>query len=119
MSARWLGLDVVAVLAFVAIGRDTHQRGNTLGGLVATATPFLIGVAAGWMVTRAWDNPAALRTGFGIAMTTVAVGMVLRRLVFDDGIAVTFVAVATAFLTLFIAGWRLLPIGYRRIAAKH
>lgn len=116
MTRYLLGLDLVAVLGFVVIGRENHERGLTLGGILATAAPFLIGVAAGWLTTRAWRRPLAISTGIGIVVTTVVVGMLLRRVVFDDGTAVTFVAVAAAVLTLFIVGWRLLPHAYNRYA---
>jgi hypothetical protein len=107
VSRRWLlGLDVATVLLFVAIGRDTHDRDNTALGLVETAAPFLIAVALGWLVTRAWRSPASLPVGVGVWVTTVAGGMVLRRAVFGDGTAVAFVLVATAFLGVFILGWR-------------
>lgn len=117
MKARWLGLDVAAVLAFVAIGRDNHESGNTLAGLLETAAPFLMGLLAGWLVTRAWRNPGDLRTGMGAALTAVAVGMILRRFAFGDGTEATFIIVAAAFLTLMICGWRLVPLGYRRVAS--
>jgi hypothetical protein len=42
-------------------------------------------------------------------------GMLLRHFVFEDGTAVDFVLVATAFLTLFLVGWRLLA---RRLVAN-
>jgi hypothetical protein len=101
-----LGFDDASVVAFVAIGRDTHDEGNTLGGLVETAAPFLIGAAAGWLVTRAWRHPTSLPTGVGVAATTVVVGMLTRRFVFDAGTAASFIVVASIFLGLSMVGWR-------------
>ena len=39
-------------------------------------------------------------------LTTVVVGVALRRTVFDRGIAPSFVIVATIVLGLFLLGWR-------------
>lgn len=102
-----LGLDVVAVVAFVATGRDTHDRESTLAGLAETAAPFLIALAAGWLVARAWRSPASLQSGAIVWAVTLAGGMVMRRLVFGDGTAAAFVLVAAAFLAAFLLGWRM------------
>jgi Protein of unknown function (DUF3054) len=102
------GLDLCCVAAFVVIGRASHAEGETLAGLARTSWPFLAGLAAGWLATRAWRRPGALvRSGVGVWLATVALGMVLR-VVSGQGIAVAFVFVALAFLGLFMLGWRLL-----------
>lgn len=100
-------LDPAAILVFVAIGRDTHDEAPGLAGLATTAAPFLIAMAAGWVLMRAWRDPASVRTGTGVWATTVAGGMLVRRLAFGDGTAVAFVVVAAVFLGLFLLGWRL------------
>jgi hypothetical protein len=101
-----LFVDVAAIAAFVAIGRDTHDRADTLQGFVETAAPFLIAVAAGWLAARAWRDPVSVRVGVVVWAVTVVLGIVLRRAVFGDGIAAAFILVASAFLALFIVGWR-------------
>jgi FtsH-binding integral membrane protein len=101
-------LDVCCVLVFVVIGRASHTEGETLAGIVSTGWPFLCGLAAGWVVSRAWRYPFALRpAGLPVWLVTVALGMVLR-VVSGQGIAAAFVVVALAFLGLFLLGWRLL-----------
>ena len=106
---RWLlGIDVVVVLLFVVLGRETHDEGNALTATLETAAPFLIALAAGWLVTRAWRHPLDLKAGLGVLAVTIVGGMLLRRLVFDEGTATAFVIVATAFLTLGLLGWRLI-----------
>jgi hypothetical protein len=101
-------LDVVAVVVFVAIGRASHDHGETATGLAATAWPFLAGLGVGWIVTRAWRQPLDLvPTGVGVWLSCVAVGMVLRVLA-GQGTAVAFVAVALGFLGLELLGWRAL-----------
>jgi len=104
-------LDVVAIVAFVAIGRRTHDEGNALSGLVRVAAPFLIGLAVGWVVARAWKAPTSTTTGMVVWPVTVTVGMVLRRFLFDDGTALPFIIVASAFTGLLLVGWRSI---YRR-----
>lgn len=100
--------DFCCVGAFVVIGRASHAQGETLGGIVHTLWPFLAGLAAGWVATRAWRRPRAIvPVGAGVWLSTVALGMVLR-VVSGQGIAVAFVFVALAFLGLFMLGWRLL-----------
>ena len=108
-------LDLCCVGAFVAIGRASHTEGETVAGLARTAWPFLTGLAAGWLVTRAWRQPRTLvPVGAGVWISTVAVGMVLRAAT-GQGVAAAFVVVALAFLGLFMLGWRLLT---RRFATS-
>ena len=100
------GLDAAIVVAFVAIGRRNHDRDEAVSGLVETAAPFLIALAIAWLVWRVWNRPVAVGTGVAVWLTTVVAGMVLRRFMFDDGTAASFVAVATVFLGTFLVGWR-------------
>ena len=71
------------------------------------ASPFLLGLVTSIFVLRAWRRPTDWRTGLALALGTVLVGMVLRRLVWDDGTARSFVLVTTAFLVAGMVGWRL------------
>jgi hypothetical protein len=101
-------LDVCCVLVFVAIGRASHTKGETLGGIASTAWPFLAGLAGGWLAARAWRRPTRLwPAGVGAWLGTVALGMLLR-VVSGQGTAPAFIGVALAFLGLFLLGWRLL-----------
>jgi len=100
--------DFCCVAAFVVIGRASHSQGETLAGVVHTLWPFLAGLAAGWVATRAWRRPRAIMpVGAGVWLATVTLGMLLR-VVSGQGTAVVFVVVALAFLGLFMLGWRLL-----------
>src|SRR5215470_18079328 len=113
--APWLAaaLDAGCVLAFVVIGRASHTKGEGLGGIAATAWPFLAALAVGWLViglpaVRGGRHPAALvPAGLTVWGTTVALGMV-ARVIAGQGTAGAFIAVALAFLGLFLMGWRLL-----------
>jgi len=90
----------------VLIGRASHHDGGGLAGLAAAAWPFLTGLAVGELGTRAWRRPAALLpTGVGVWLSTVTVAMILR-VIAGQGTAAAFIAVALAFLGLFLLGWR-------------
>ncbi|MDQ1425484.1 MAG: hypothetical protein QOD72_2982, partial [Acidimicrobiaceae bacterium] len=103
------------VLVFVALGRTSHEEGQMLSGTLSVAAPFLIALALGWAVARAWRQPLALRTGVVVWITTVVAGMVLRHTVFDRGTALAFIIVATLFTGLFLLGWRAIA---RRVVAS-
>jgi Protein of unknown function (DUF3054) len=100
-------LDVVCVIAFVVAGRRSHDEGSGIGGVLEVAAPFLIALAAGWFALRIWQRPLALAPAAGLWVITVALGLVLRRFVFDRGTAASFVIVATLVLGALLFGWRL------------
>jgi hypothetical protein len=111
-------LDGVLVLVFVALGRQSHNEGITLLGTAETAWPFLIGLAVGWVLTRAWRNPLGiLLPGTILWACTLVIGMLLR-VVSSQGVALPFVIVATVTLALFLIGWRALAAGFRRIRPR-
>ena len=103
-------LDAVWILVFVVLGRSSHTEGLRWAGIARTAWPFLVGLAAGWVVARAWRSPAALvPTAVTVWPVCVAVGMVLRA-VSGQGVVAAFVAVALAFVGLGLLGWRALAL---------
>ena len=100
-------LDVGAIVLFAVIGRRNHdETGNAVTGALTVAAPFLIALAVGWLVARAWTNPSSLRTGLVIWPITIAVGMVLRHWVLDRGTAASFIVVATIATGVLLLGWR-------------
>ncbi len=108
MSTRRAALvflvDALLVLAFVLIGRTSHNEG-VLGALV-TYWPFLTGLILGWLVLRAWRSPRRIRfTGLGIWVSTVGFGLLLR-VVSGQGVQLSFVIVTTIVLGVFLLGWR-------------
>ncbi len=109
-AARWAAaVDVASILLFVAIGRRSHdETGNVVIEAVKVAAPFLIALALGWVVARAWRAPLEPVTGMVIWVVTLVAGMLLRGFVFDRGTATAFVVVAGAFTLLFLVGWRYL-----------
>jgi len=100
--------DVAVIVAFVAIGREEHNSGSSVVGLLETAAPFLIALVIGWLATRAWHNPTGVGRGLGIWLVTILAGMNLRHYVFDDGTATAFIVVASAFTLAGLVGWRIL-----------
>ena len=102
-----VGLDVFAVVLFVAIGRRNHDESGAFTAVIETAAPFLIGLVAGWLAARAWRHPTSLLTGIVIWPVTILVGMMVRNLAFDRGTAASFVIVATLFVGLCLVGWRI------------
>ena len=106
-AALAFGIDVIAVLLFVVIGRrNHHETGNVVVGALRIVAPFLIALIVGWLIARAERAPMSLRSGTIIWGCTVVLGLVLRRVVFQRGIAVAFIIVATITLALFLIGWR-------------
>jgi hypothetical protein len=98
--------DVACVVVFCTIGRRSHAEGITLGGVAETAWPFLAGTLAGWLAARAWRRPTAVTpTGLVIWVATVAIGMLLRKLT-GQGVAVSFVVVASVVTAVLLVGWR-------------
>ncbi|MFK4838029.1 DUF3054 domain-containing protein [Microbacterium sp. ZW T2_14] len=108
-----LAIDVVVVVAFAAVGRASHDS-DVWGGLWQTAWPFLVGLAAGWLVTLAWRAPAApVRTGLGVWAVTVGGGMLLRAAT-GQGTALPFIIVASVTLLVGLVGWRVIAAVVRR-----
>lgn len=109
------GLDLLAVFVFVVIGRrNHHEGGNVVVGALRVAAPFLIALATGWLATRAWRRPTALRTGVEVWACTVVLGLLLRRFLFDRGTAFAFIIVASITLAVLLIGWRAVARQMRR-----
>lgn len=104
--AAWLAGDVLSVLVFCAVGRRSHTEGVTVTGVAATAWPFLTGTVIGWLVSRAWRRPTAVvPTGVVVWLSTVVIGMLLRKAT-SAGVAASFVVVAASVTATLLLGWR-------------
>ncbi|MGZ4511175.1 MAG: DUF3054 domain-containing protein [Mycobacterium sp.] len=102
----WLGMDVIGVLVFCAVGRRSHDEGLNITGVATTAWPFLTGTVLGWLASRAWRRPTAVvPTGVVVWLCTVIVGMVLRK-ASSAGVAASFVVVAASVTAVLLLGWR-------------
>ncbi|MBK9972430.1 MAG: DUF3054 domain-containing protein [Acidimicrobiaceae bacterium] len=103
------GIDIASVVAFVVIGRKNHdESGSLVTGTLKVVAPFLIALALGWVVARAWRAPMAVNTGIVVWLVTLVAGMLLRKFVFDGGTALPFIIVASLFTLLSLVGWRFL-----------
>lgn len=101
-----LAADIIFVIVFCTIGRRSHAEGLTIDGIAQTAWPFLSGTLLGWLLARGWVRPLAVApTGIIVWIATVAIGMLLRK-ASSQGVAVSFVIVASIVTALFLLGWR-------------
>lgn len=99
-------IDAVCVVVFCTIGRRSHAEGLSVTGIAETAWPFLTGAAVGWLLARGWRLPTAvLPTGVAVWAGTVGVGMLLRK-VSSQGVALSFVVVASLVTAVLLLGWR-------------
>jgi FtsH-binding integral membrane protein len=101
-----LGLDVIGVVGFVALGRNSHAERDSLAGVLTVAAPFLVGLGVGWVIVGRTGRPAGMRAGMVVWGCTVIVGLTLRSVAFDRAVPPAFVVVAAAFLGLWLLGWR-------------
>jgi hypothetical protein len=113
-------LDAVLVTVFVLIGTRNHDTNTGVGGVFSVAAPFLVGLIVGWLATRAWNQPTAVKTGVLVWIATVVVGVLLRRFAWDDSAAGAFVVVATIFNAFTLVGWRVVRenLGKRKAASE-
>ena len=106
--------DVVGVLVFCTIGRRSHAEGLTVAGVAEIAWPFLAGAAVGWLLVRGWRRPiSVVPTGLAVWVSTVAIGMLLRKAT-SAGVAVSFVVVASAATAVVLLGWRIAVAAFAR-----
>lgn len=108
-----LAADVVAVVAFVSVGRRNHDEAVDASGVVGTAAPFLLALALGWLLLQLWRRPTSTEWALGLWAITLTLGMVLRKVVWGDGTATAFVIVAGVALFVLLVGWRSLFTWWR------
>jgi hypothetical protein len=101
-----VALDVLGVIVFVVIGRDSHDEGSAFSTTFVIAAPFLIALAVAWLTPRVRHAAASARAGWIVAATTVALGLALRRIFFNRGIAIGFIIVTTIVLGGYLVAWR-------------
>ena len=97
--------DIVSVIVFAAVGRASHDESADVVGLLATATPFGLGLLAAWATPVVRARPAGLVAGLVVLAGTVAIGL-LVRLAFLDRLPLSFAVVATGALGVLLLGWR-------------
>ncbi len=100
-------LDLVAVTAFVLVGRRSHDEGNTFVDFLRVWWPFAAGLGVSGVLTGAWWYPFAWVRVTLMWVGTVAVGMVLRISIHGRELKPSFVIVTAIFLGVCFFGWRL------------
>ncbi|MBD8043647.1 DUF3054 domain-containing protein [Arthrobacter sp. Sa2BUA2] len=105
LSRFWpafLAADVVLIITFAALGRDTHAHGLDPAGVLLTASPFIAACLGGWLALRAWRRPAALwPTGVCLWLVTAGAGLAIRSLA-GGGTALSFQLVTFGVLAAFL-----------------
>ncbi|HEV2309327.1 MAG TPA: DUF3054 domain-containing protein [Acidimicrobiia bacterium] len=100
--------DAACLVAFVLIGRTSHDLHGGAGWFVAVLWPFALGWAAAALVTRLYT---ARTHPWWRAAATVLLGvtaaLVLRATLTSRSTPVIFGVVAVLFLALATLGWRL------------
>jgi peptidoglycan/LPS O-acetylase OafA/YrhL len=110
--------DAALIVLFAAIGRDAHQRGDVIAGVLLTAWPFLAGAAIAWLALRVWRAPLRVwPAGVCVWIGAVALGMLLRALT-GQTVVLPFIIVASLSLGVFLVGYRLIVAGFRRLAGR-
>jgi hypothetical protein len=107
----WLG-DMVVLVSFAAIGRQSHAESNPLSAVLATAAPFvvawsLVGSLAGVWVPQPrlpWVGRTIIANGIACALALLIRAIWLHR----DSIPWTFALVSFGFTTLLLVSIRLL-----------
>ncbi len=107
---RVLLVDLVLIVVFAAIGRRSHEESGAIVGVLSTAAPFLIGYTVSALATRLDRAPMSIARAVIAWAPGIALGMVLRRLVFDRGTASSFVMVAFIATAVLLLGWRVIAL---------
>ncbi|MFI2104950.1 DUF3054 domain-containing protein [Isoptericola sp. NPDC019693] len=101
--------DLVCVAVFTLVGTANHDTGGDVGHVALVGLTFVVGLAVGWLATRAWRAPAQVwPTGVAVWFATVALGLVLRPVLGVGGVEVSFAIVTAVFLGVTMLGWRAL-----------
>ena len=111
---KFLAWDISVVVAFVVIGRDTHDESQAIASILRTTAPFMAALLLALAMPEVRRSPARITAGLLSGATTALVGLMLRRAVFGEGLAGAFPLVATAFLVGLMVVGRLIPAMWRR-----
>jgi peptidoglycan/LPS O-acetylase OafA/YrhL len=107
--------DLAAVAIYVGIGHGSHDEALAAVVPLATAWPFVIGVAGGYIGTVMTRWPAlSLRGGAVVTVKCLIIGLVLRYGVQREGTPFSFIAVTVLVLTALMIGWRLAVLAWSR-----
>ena len=103
-----VGLEGPKMTQLTPMGRKLSNPWVNHKQLLGTAAPFLIALGSSWIGLRTWREPFNRASFIATWVITVFVGLLLRRVVFDRGIATAFIIVATITLGVLLGLGRLL-----------
>ena len=105
-TATAVAIDAAMIVLFAAMGRRAHDDGSAVAGTLTVAAPFLIGYGIAAIALRLDRAPFQVRRGTMVWAAGIAIGLVLRGLVFGRGLAPAFVVVAFVTTGVLLVGWR-------------
>lgn len=115
----WLLLDVAWIIVFAIIGRQSHNEGTALAGVIGVAWPFLVGYVVGAFALRLQRAPRSLARIVPVWLLTIVIGMAIRTIQKGRAPDTAFIIVATVALAIGLIGWRLIVAAVcRRRAAR-
>jgi hypothetical protein len=114
-AALLAGGDILAFLIFAAIGRASHSEAagiDALAQIAETAAPFAIGWFVVAPLAGAFDGDIATRPRRMLGRTALAwllawpLGLLLRALIRQSGIPLSFAIITLLTNMLILLGWR-------------
>ena len=105
-ALRAFVFDALCVLLMVVIGTRNHETDTGVTGILFVAAPFWIALSLAHLAPLLQRKNRKDTNTFVVWGYTVAMGMLLRNMVFNRGTAVAFIIVATVFLGITMFGWR-------------
>lgn len=117
----WLLVDVVWILLFALLGRESHEGDTAALAVLGVAWPFLAGYAATALVVGLRRRPRSAGRGAVVWLGSVAGGMAIRTVLEGRLPETAFIVVALLFLGAGLVGWRVvaaLVCRRRRAAAQ-
>ena len=105
-ALRAFVFDALCVLLMVVIGTRNHETDTGVTGILFVAAPFWIALSLAHLAPLLQRKNRKDTKTFIVWGYTVAMGMLLRNMVFNRGTAVAFIIVATVFLGITMFGWR-------------
>ena len=107
-ALRAFVFDALCVLLMVVIGTRNHETDTGINGILFVAAPFWIAMSIAHLAPLLQRTNRKDPNTYVVWGYTVAMGMLLRNMVFNRGTAVAFIIVATVFLGITMFGWRAL-----------
>jgi hypothetical protein len=109
-------IDAVCLALFVALGRESHGIGRSVGWFFTVLWPFAAGWFAVALAVRLYTS--ATRPWLRLTVTWIAglaVGLALRSAFTHRASFSTFAVVVYVFVGLATFGWRAVAIALRRL----